>query len=79
VDIRRVQDPTSSSAGAALQGHRAEPLTHHVVLSRRAVLEEEREDQRQRILDKLNPGDVVGDRSRTSSISGVVDLDGMDL
>jgi small subunit ribosomal protein S1 len=49
------------------------------VLSRRAVLEEERKDQRQRILDKLNPGDVVeGQISNIVDFGAFVDLDGMD-
>ena len=43
---------------------------NNVVLSRRAVLEEERKEQRQEILDRLQPGLVVeGVRSRTSSTS----------
>ena len=49
------------------------------MLSRRAVLEEERKDQRQRILDKLNPGDVVeGQISNIVDFGAFVDLDGMD-
>jgi len=52
---------------------------NNVVLSRRAVLEEERKDQRQRILDKLNPGDVVeGQISNIVDFGAFVDLDGMD-
>ena len=52
---------------------------NNVVLSRRAVLEEERKDQRQRILDKLSPGDVVeGQISNIVDFGAFVDLDGMD-
>src|SRR5262249_48863728 len=52
---------------------------NNVVLSRRAVLEEERKDQRQRILDRLNPGDVVeGQISNIVDFGAFVDLDGMD-
>jgi small subunit ribosomal protein S1 len=49
------------------------------VLSRRAVLEEERKEQRQTILDKLQPGDVVeGQISNIVDFGAFVDLDGMD-
>jgi small subunit ribosomal protein S1 len=49
------------------------------VLSRRAVLEEERKEQRQQILDKLQPGDVVeGQISNIVDFGAFVDLDGMD-
>jgi small subunit ribosomal protein S1 len=52
---------------------------NNVVLSRRAVLEEERKDQRQRILDRLTPGDVVeGTISNIVDFGAFVDLDGMD-
>jgi small subunit ribosomal protein S1 len=52
---------------------------NNVVLSRRAVLEEERKDQRQRILDRLNPGDVVtGQISNIVDFGAFVDLEGMD-
>jgi small subunit ribosomal protein S1 len=52
---------------------------NNVVLSRRAVLEEERKEQRQRILDRLNPGDVVeGTISNIVDFGAFVDLDGMD-
>src|SRR4029450_1667177 len=42
---------------------------NNVVLSRRAVLEEERKEMRQAILDRLSPGDVV-----TGTISNIVDF-----
>jgi len=49
------------------------------VLSRRAVLEDERKEQRQQILDRLNPGDVVdGQISNIVDFGAFVDLDGMD-
>jgi small subunit ribosomal protein S1 len=52
---------------------------NNVVLSRRAVLEEERKEQRQTILDKLQPGDVVeGQISNIVDFGAFVDLDGMD-
>src|SRR6185369_11177632 len=52
---------------------------NNVVLSRRAVLEEERKADRQRILDALNPGDVVsGTISNIDDFGPFVDLDGMD-
>ena len=52
---------------------------NNVVLSRRAVLEEERKDQRQQILDKLQPGDVVeGQISNIVDFGAFVDLNGMD-
>ncbi|HEX7625937.1 MAG TPA: S1 RNA-binding domain-containing protein, partial [Gaiellaceae bacterium] len=45
----------------------------------RAVLEEERKEQRQQILDKLQPGDVVeGQISNIVDFGAFVDLDGMD-
>jgi small subunit ribosomal protein S1 len=52
---------------------------NNVVLSRRAVLEDERKEMRQAILDKLNPGDVVeGTISNIVDFGAFVDLDGMD-
>ena len=52
---------------------------NNVVLSRRAVLEEERKEQRQQILDQLQPGDVVeGQISNIVDFGAFVDLDGMD-
>jgi small subunit ribosomal protein S1 len=49
------------------------------VLSRRAVLEDERKEMRQAILDKLQPGDVVeGQISNIVDFGAFVDLDGMD-
>src|SRR3712207_2955822 len=52
---------------------------NNVVLSRRAVLEEERKEMRQAILDRLSPGDVVtGTISNIVDFGAFVDLDGID-
>jgi small subunit ribosomal protein S1 len=52
---------------------------NNVVLSRRAVLEDERKEMRQAILDRLQPGDVVeGQISNIVDFGAFVDLDGMD-
>ena len=52
---------------------------NNVVLSRRAVLEEERKEQRQEILDRLQPGLVVeGQISNIVDFGAFVDLDGID-
>src|SRR5919202_1002086 len=80
VDIRRVQD-LDEFLGQELRTKVIElnRSRNNVVLSRRAVLEEERKDQRQRILDRLNPGDVVeGKISNIVDFGAFVDLDGMD-
>src|SRR5881275_3650494 len=80
VDIRRVQD---------LEEYRDQTLLckvielnrsrNNVVLSRRAVLEEERRELRQRILDTLEPGSVVeGVISNIVDFGAFVDLDGID-
>src|SRR2546430_1915197 len=50
-----------------------------VVLSRRAVLEEERKEVRQQILDRLQPGLIVeGQISNIVDFGAFVDLDGID-
>jgi small subunit ribosomal protein S1 len=50
-----------------------------VVLSRRAVLEEERKEQRQQILDRLQPGLIIeGQISNIVDFGAFVDLDGID-
>src|SRR2546425_6714348 len=80
VDIRRVQD-LDEFLGQELRSKVIElnRSRNNVVLSRRAVLEDERKDQRQKILDKLNPGDVVeGSISNIVDFGAFVDLDGMD-
>ena len=80
VDIRRVQD---------LEEYRDQMLLckvielnrsrNNVVLSRRAVLEEERKEARQQILDRLSPGvEVEGQISNIVDFGAFVDLDGID-
>ena len=52
---------------------------NNVVLSRRAVLEEQRKEDRERILDRLQPGQVVeGMISNIVDFGAFVDLDGID-
>ena len=52
---------------------------NNVVLSRRAVLEEQRKEDRERILDRLQPGEVVeGTISNIVDFGAFVDLDGID-
>ncbi|MDX8150586.1 30S ribosomal protein S1 [Patulibacter brassicae] len=52
---------------------------NNVVLSRRAVLEEERKEQRQAILDVLQPGVIVeGQISNIVDFGAFVDLNGID-
>jgi small subunit ribosomal protein S1 len=80
VDIRRVQDLDEFLAQElrckVIELNRSR---NNVVLSRRAVLEEERKEQRQQILDRLQPGDVVeGQISNIVDFGAFVDLDGMD-
>ena len=59
VDIRRVQD-LDEFLGQELRAKVIElnRSRNNVVLSRRAVLEDERKEMRQAILDRLNPGDM---------------------
>ena len=80
VDIRRVQDLDEFLAKElrckVIELNRSR---NNVVLSRRAVLEDERKEMRQAILDRLNPGDVVeGTISNIVDFGAFVDLDGMD-
>jgi small subunit ribosomal protein S1 len=80
VDIRRVQD-LDEYTGQELRCKVIElnRSRNNVVLSRRAVLEDERKEMRQAILDKLNPGDVVeGTISNIVDFGAFVDLEGMD-
>src|SRR5215210_6612565 len=80
VDIRRVQD-LDEFLGQTLRCKVIElnRSRNNVVLSRRAVLEEERKEMRQAILDRLQPGDVVeGQISNIVDFGAFVDLDGMD-
>jgi small subunit ribosomal protein S1 len=80
VDIRRVQDLDEFLAQElrckVIELNRSR---NNVVLSRRAVLEDERKEMRQAILDRLSPGDVVdGTISNIVDFGAFVDLDGMD-
>src|SRR5579884_3943681 len=80
VDIRRVPNP-DEYLGQELRCKVIElnRSRNNVVLSRRAVLEDERKEMRQAILDRLNPGDVVkGTISNIVDFGAFVDLDGMD-
>ncbi len=80
VDIRRVQD-LDEFLGRELRCKVIElnRSRNNVVLSRRAVLEDERKEQRQAILDRLAPGDVVeGQISNIVDFGAFVDLQGMD-
>ena len=80
VDIRRVQD-LEEFLGQELRCKVIElnRSRNNVVLSRRAVLEDERKEMRQAILDRLNPGDVVeGTISNIVDFGAFVDLEGMD-
>ena len=80
VDIRRVQD-LDEFLGKQLRCKVIElnRSRNNVVLSRRAVLEEERKEMRQAILDRLSPGDVVtGTISNIVDFGAFVDLEGID-
>src|SRR5918999_285671 len=80
VDIRRVQD-LDEFLGQELRCKVIElnRSRNNVVLSRRAVLEEERKEMRQAILDRLSPGDVVtGTISNIVDFGAFVDLEGID-
>src|SRR4030065_395660 len=80
VDIRRVQD-LDEFLGRELRCKVIElnRSRNNVVLSRRAVLGDERKEMRQAILDRLNPGDVIeGQISNIVDFGAFVDLDGMD-
>src|SRR5438046_302750 len=80
VDIRRVQN-LDEFLGQKIECRVIElnRSRNNVVLSRRAVLEEERKEQRQEILDRLQPGMVVeGAISNIVDFGAFVDLDGID-
>ena len=80
VDIRRVQD-LQEYVGQELNCRVIEMNRNrnNVVLSRRAVLEEERKEVRQQIIDELNVGDIVeGTISNIVDFGAFVDLDGID-
>jgi small subunit ribosomal protein S1 len=80
VDIRRVPN-LDEFMGATIECKVIElnRSRNNVVLSRRAVLEEERKEQRQEILDRLQPGLVVeGQISNIVDFGAFVDLNGID-
>src|ERR687885_422723 len=80
VDIRRVRN-LDSFLGQRLECKVIElnRSRNNVVLSRRAVLEEERKEERQRILNTLQVGDIVtGTVSNLVDFGAFVDLDGID-
>jgi small subunit ribosomal protein S1 len=80
VDIRRVPN-LDEYMGTAIECKVIElnRSRNNVVLSRRAVLEEERKEQRQQILDRLQPGLIIeGQISNIVDFGAFVDLDGID-
>src|SRR6185295_3091759 len=80
VDIRRVQN-LDEFMGQKLECKVIElnRSRNNVVLSRRAVLEEERKEVREQILGRLEPGQVVeGKISNIVDFGAFVDLDGID-
>ncbi len=80
VDIRRVPN-LDEYMGTKIETKVIElnRSRNNVVLSRRAVLEEERKEVRQQILDRLAPGLVVeGQISNIVDFGAFVDLDGID-
>src|SRR5881409_90474 len=80
VDIRRVPN-LDEYMGTKIETKVIElnRSRNNVVLSRRAVLEEERKEDRERILDRLQPGQVVeGKISNIVDFGAFVDLDGID-
>ncbi len=80
VDIRRVAD-LEEFLGQTLRCRVIElnRFRNNVVLSRRAVLEEERRGVREQILDRMNVGDLTkGTISNIVDFGAFVDLDGID-
>src|SRR5919199_884771 len=80
VDIRRVPN-LDEYLGQNIQTKVIElnRSRNNVVLSRRAVLEEERKEQRQAILERLQPGLIIeGQISNIVDFGAFVDLDGID-
>ncbi len=80
VDIRRVQN-LDEFMGQMLECKVIEinRQRNNVVLSRRAILEEERKEAREEILDKLEPGQIIeGDISNIVDFGAFVDLEGID-
>src|ERR1700744_917073 len=75
VDIRRVPN-LDEYMGQGIELNRSR---NNVVLSRRAVLEEQRKEDRERILDRLQPGQIVeGTISNIVDFGAFVDLEGID-
>ncbi|CAN5679088.1 hypothetical protein BH20ACT11_BH20ACT11_08920 [soil metagenome] len=80
VDIRRVRN-LESFIGQRLECKVIElnRSRNNVVLSRRAVLEEERKEERERILTSLEEGNIVqGTVSNLVDLGAFVDLEGID-
>ena len=80
VDIRRVPN-LDEYMGQSIECKVIElnRSRNNVVLSRRAVLEEQRKEDRERILDRLQPGQIVeGTISNIVDFGAFVDLDGID-
>src|SRR5690348_15430462 len=80
VDIRRVHN-LDEFMGQTIECKVIElnRSRNNVVLSRRAVLEEQRKEDREQILDRLQPGQVVeGKISNIVDFGAFVDLDGID-
>ncbi len=80
VDIRRVHN-LDEFTGQALECKVIElnRSRNNVVLSRRAVLEEERKEVREQILGRLEPGQIVeGKISNIVDFGAFVDLEGID-
>jgi small subunit ribosomal protein S1 len=80
VDIRRVAD-LDEFLGQALECRVIElnRFRNNVVLSRRAVLEDERRGAREQILDRMNVNDLVtGTISNIVDFGAFVDLEGID-
>src|SRR5680860_1041647 len=80
VDIRRVPN-LDEYLGQNIQCKVIElnRSRNNVVLSRRAVLEEERKEQRTAILERLQPGLIIeGQISNIEDFGAFVDLDGID-
>ena len=80
VDIRRVPN-LDEYLGQTIESKVIElnRPRNNVVLSRRAVLEEERKEQRQAILERLQPGLIIeGQISNIVDFGAFVDLNGID-
>ncbi len=80
VDIRRVHN-LEEFTGQTLECKVIElnRSRNNVVLSRRAILEDERKEQREQILGRLEPGQVVdGQISNIVDFGDFVDLEGID-